>query len=825
MTILLKNRCFVNVIACYLSLALSLFMMLNHSYANSQTLKGQILDAEFNEPLPGVNVFINQGICGTSSDENGFFTIEGQFSNQDTLTCSFIGFEKLKLPISSISNKGSVEIFLNENQMLLNEVIVKPDDSYERWLMSQIIKHKKQNNPADKSYPKQIQYQRKSVFLNNVSQGLTHSKIFDKQQDAFLKLTDSTNAVPVLISEKKEEVKNSEEGEERILLGESSECLMPQLEKSINVVLNEKVAGNINFYNNQTVLLSHGLPSPISSNYKMYYHIYIVDSIGEKLNKQYKVDFTPKNKEGIAFIGHFWVDSSSFALTSIHAKLASSKSFNFVDAFETELKFQEVKDIGWYFHSQKTKAILSLSTSQDSTRTPLNGLFQNYIEYHCIEEDTIETNDFQIVVKPYDSLESKAQQGITLLKENIWVKNLGRFSDMTLNGYYNINNIDIGSYMDIYRNNAIEGNRFTLPFRTSENWKKDFSLGGYLGYGMKDKAFKYGAKVNYLLPFENRTTLMLKYDNDYYALTRDKFVEFIRENPFEGGGGNIASAFTSQQPNPYLLKQQKFSVTFERQLNNDIGLLLRPFYERYYSNQYIPFESQGQSVSHFSNYGLMADFRFSFGQSYDDGFFYRIYYGNQKPVIHLSAIMGQVSYLSGQKWTKQNYLHLNASIKNKINFGRIFIRSMFNVGYIKGEIPYPLLNTPRGTRDLGFARYHYNLLHHTSFVADLYANLHLSLNGKGVLLSKIPLVKKLNLRESLSFKAFWGGLVGDHSNGIEIPQYLKAPFNEPYMEMGFGITNIFKVLRVEYITRINSGNQFNKVSAKHGLRLRLEVSF
>lgn len=804
-----------------------LLMVLNHSFANSQILKGQILDTDFNEPIPGVNVFIEDGSIGTSSDENGFFEMEGNYTDQDILSFSSIGFEKYQILISSISNKNEIQVLLHENQQLLNEVVVRPDDSYEHWLMSQIIEHKNQNNPLNKTIDYQLQYQRKSVFLNNVSNGLTQAKMFANEQDAFLSLSDSTKAIPILISELKEEIINGEKGEERIILEQSSECLMPELQRSINTVLNEKVAGNINFYNNQTVLLSHGLPSPISSHYRMYYNIYIVDSVDNERVKKYKVDFTPKNKEGIAFEGYFWVDSSSFALTNIYAKLASSKSFNFVDAFETEVDYQELPKIGWYFKSQKTKAILGLASSEDSTKSPINILFQNRIQYQYIQNAAIADSSVNIEMKiiPYDSLESHAYKGIGILKNNVWVKNIGRFSDMSLNGYYNINKIDIGSYMDIYRNNAIEGNRFTLPFRTSERWSKTFSMGGYLGYGLRDREFKYGAKFNYLLPFESRTTLMLKYDFDYYALTRDKFVEFIRENPFEGGGGNIASAITSQAPNPYMIKQQKLSLTIERQLNNNIGILLRPFYERYYSNKHIPFESQGVQVNGFNNYGLLADMRFSFGQSFDDGFFYRIYYGNQKPVIHLSAIIGQALFLREKQLVLQPYLHLNASIKNRLNFGRISIRSMLNIGYINGEIPYPLLHNPRGTRDLGFARYHYNLLYNSSFVADLYANLHISINGKGVLLSKVPLIKKLQLRESVSFKAFWGKLLGNHTNGIQIPDNLRAPNNEPYMEMGFGITNVFKVLRVEYVTRLNKSESFNQVSAKHGIRFRIEVSF
>jgi hypothetical protein len=331
--------------------------------------------------------------------------------------------------------------------------------------------------------------------------------------------------------------------------------------------------------------------------------------------------------------------------------------------------------------------------------------------------------------------------------------------------------------------------------------------------------------MKYQLPTKRRTILSLKFDYDYYALTKDKFIEFIRENPFEAGGGNIASSVTTRVPNPYLLKQKKINITLERQLGKDVGLTLRPFWKKYYSNVNMPFVHNGNKMSSFSNYGILTNFRFSFGQPFDDGFFYRVYYGNQKPVIHLSALFGKYSFKEGNSTTSKPYLNVNLSVKNRVNFGAAFARLLLNIGYVAGDVPYPLLFTPRGTQDLGYARYHYNLLHNSSFAADLYANFHMSVNGGGTILGKLPIIKKLNLRETLTFKSFWGKQLGSHNSVMDVPDFLRKPLSVPYMEMGLGITNIFKVLRIEYIYRLNQAKIYNQFSSKHGVRVRIEVSF
>jgi len=396
---------------------------------------------------------------------------------------------------------------------------------------------------------------------------------------------------------------------------------------------------------------------------------------------------------------------------------------------------------------------------------------------------------------------------------------------MTINGYYNLGKLDLGPYFSFYRKNEIEGNRFTLPLRTSEKLFKNLMLGAYVGYGNKNKEFAYGGTMKYLLPSSKRSILSGNYHYDYFDLTKNKFIEFIRENPYQQGGGNIVSSFTSEIPNPYMMRNRHFDITYEHQLNKSLGLLIRPSVNRYYSNYNLKFQKGSDDLSYFDTKNLMLDLRLSFGQDYDEGYFSRIYYGNEKPVFHFTSLLGQYQLPSTDGKKSGYYANLNVSMKNRINMGPMFLKTMIEGGAILGNVPYPLLQLPRGTRDIGAARYHFNLLHHTSFASDLYMSSHLSLNGGGVIFNKLPLIKKLNLREIVTFKAYYGKLLGEHDKVLNMPNMLQAPTKQPYMEMGFGITNIFKCLRVEYVNRINRGDVYNKFSSKHGFRFRIEVSF
>lgn len=806
-------------------------------------LKGVILNQETKEPLPFVNVWIKGTTIGTASDINGAFQLNYDFKDATLITFSFVGFQPQEKMYKDLTPNNALQILLKEEKMELEEVQVKPDNTYARSIIKSIVKNRKINNPDNFSVVNYNEYSRKSIFLSNLNKDIKNKKSFRAQKNAFIAQTDSTVAMPIFITEKHTGNSiNKKEKEHAIeILKEKSECIMPQLQNVVNTVIGRKVTSRINFYDNQINIMERGFPSPIAWNNQVFYNIYLVDSLKRDGVKQYRFDFYPKSYRSTAFKGYFWIDSETYALTEIHAKLPLTANVNFVNSFEAHQYFQQTAKHRWFFKGQKLRSQLSISKNKSKTpdKKRVNVAVQNIIDYYNVWVPGKSGNVFVTAQSlelsrkaiesykpvPLDSLEVKAYAGIKELKSNKMLRQISKFSDMTLTGYYNLGKIDLGSYMDIYRKNEIEGNRWTLPLRTNKDFCENFSIGGYVGYGLKSKEVKYGANIHYKLPFKTRTILSVKYNDDYYALTNYRFVDFIRENPFEAGGGNVVSSITTRVPNPYMLNLQKFSVNLEYQMLKDIGLTVRPFYEKYNASQFVQFRTAQGDVKSFNNIGVLADLRFSFGQPYDEGFFYRVYYGNQKPVIHLSAIAGQASFKQNNKTHKENYLQLNATLKNRISLGPAYMRMLFNAGYIAGKVPYPLLYMPRGTRDLGFARYHYNLLHNSSFASDLYTNVHLSFNGGGSFFGKIPLLKRLNLRESISFKSFWGKLSNRHNDFMEQPNFLRAPTNKPYMEIGFGITNIFKVLRVEYVRRLNRGAEYDQFSSKDGIRFRIEVSF
>jgi hypothetical protein len=95
---------------------------------------------------------------------------------------------------------------------------------------------------------------------------------------------------------------------------------------------------------------------------------------------------------------------------------------------------------------------------------------------------------------------------------------------------------------------------------------------------------------------------------------------------------------------------------------------------------------------------------------------------------------------------------------------------------------------------------------------DEYASWDMTYFLNGLILNRIPLIKKLKLREIVSFKGFAGHLTRKNNplyndNLYRFPSLgTMAMGNTPYMEIGVGLDNILTFLRIDYIWRLTYRN-------------------
>ena len=79
-------------------------------------------------------------------------------------------------------------------------------------------------------------------------------------------------------------------------------------------------------------------------------------------------------------------------------------------------------------------------------------------------------------------------------------------------------------------------------------------------------------------------------------------------------------------------------------------------------------------------------------------------------------------------------------------------------GYVFGRVPFPLLAIHRANQTYSYQLNSYNLMNFLEFSSDHYASLFVGQNFKGIIFNKIPLIRRLQLREAASVKLLFGGI-------------------------------------------------------------------
>ena len=126
------------------------------------------------------------------------------------------------------------------------------------------------------------------------------------------------------------------------------------------------------------------------------------------------------------------------------------------------------------------------------------------------------------------------------------------------------------------------------------------------------------------------------------------------------------------------------------------------------------------------------------------------------------------------------------------------------------------------------------LMNFLEFVSDQYASINVEYCFNGFILNKVPLVKKLKLRELVTCKVLYGSLSNTNNpnyqnNLFRFPSDMSAvPLtytigSQPYIEAGIGVSNIMKLFRVDLVKRFSYLNNPNVTSKGFLIQFRFDI--
>lgn len=100
--------------------SLLMLFMIPMSFFAQQTVSGTVTESATGLPVPGVNIIVKGTNTGTTTDFDGYYSIDG-ITNDDILVFSFLGFTTQEIPYQG---QTTLNVQLNENAAALEEVVL-----------------------------------------------------------------------------------------------------------------------------------------------------------------------------------------------------------------------------------------------------------------------------------------------------------------------------------------------------------------------------------------------------------------------------------------------------------------------------------------------------------------------------------------------------------------------------------------------------------------------------------------------------------------------------------------------------------------------------
>jgi hypothetical protein len=815
------------------SIAVSILLLLIHFGISGQktTIRGVVLDSETNEPIPYVNIGFQHSLVGTISETDGSFFLSTTRAS-DTLLVSSVGYELAKLHVA-IGAEQYLNIRLVPKSIALEAVIVKPGENPAFRILKAINEHKKQNDPNRLRSYQYHAYTKLRLDMNNIDKKFMDQRLLKDFSFVFNYMDSSEvfnkNYLPMLITETVSKVYYSKDP---LINREVIEAFkVSGVENKTISQFTGKLYQQLNIYDNFILFFDPGFISPIADFGRLYYRYFLEDSSFIDNHWCYKVSFKPKRKQERTFHGFFWVADTSFAIIKFQLRVSKDVNLNLLKDMIATYEYSPINDTTWFltsedvvidfnlaektygFFGRKTAVYDSIILDREIPKPIQKITTDTYVLEDKIDKDeSFWANNRKTAITDEDK---KVYDMVDSVKKIPAYKTIYSLVNMLANYYVVIGPVEWGPYYTTYSHNVIEGSRIRLGGRTSNNFSTKVMLGGHIAYGFKDNKIKYGLYLQYMFNTNPRRTVTVSHFYDIRQLGKS-------ENAFLDD--NYLTSILRRNPNYKLTIVNQYSAFYEHEYAPGISNIIKFRYQDVYSTTYVPFTyytSEGDTVSNTSlaSSEITLSTHFAYREKFLWGKFERISLGSVYPTLDLDLTYGPKGMLgSNYEYFK---VQLRVSDKVEVNpFG--YFKYRFTVGKIFGTLPYPLLKLHEGNETYAYDPLAYNMMNYYEFVSDQYASLFAEQHFQGFFLNRIPLIRRLHLREVVSCNLLYGSLSDRNTHVMEFPPGLYA-LNGPYVEVGAGIENILKLFRVDAIWRMSYLN--HEHVSPFGIRATMQLSF
>lgn len=798
------------------------------SFAQKTSITGRVTDANSGDPLPFVSVFFKGTKVGGNTDFEGYYSISTE-SPLDSLHASYIGYNPRAKKIQK-GQKQTINFQLTSASINLQEIVIRPGENPAWPIMRRVIANKDKHDKRSLQAYQYESYNKTEVDIDNISEKFRKKRMMRK----IMKVLDSLDRIagedgkpilPFFISESISNFyhrSNPAANREEILktkitgVGLDDGSLVSQIVGSS--------FQEYNFYKNWLTILGKDFVSPIADGWKFYYEYDLKDSAMVGDDFCYRIEIMPKRPQDLAFNGTIWITAKEFALKQANLSINKSANINYVERITLQQELQKTETGAWL--PAKNRVMIDIAEISDSWAgmlvkfyTSNKKIVVNQPKEPRFYERPIElAEDAQVSNEQY--WKDNRHDTLTTTEQNVYkmidtirnipvVKTYIEVANIAINGYKRVGKIDIGPYLYSYAFNNVEGHRLRVGFKTNIDFSRKWILKAYLAYGFKDTRFKYSGSADYILSRKRWTTTGIehRYELEQLALidnslaTNSLFFAFTRF-----GDLTRSRPFMQRETNAYIQGEVRKGLSFKVALRNKSFDPIQHLYTFAYYKDQNQKETGGIGRTFMAS-EVMLEARYARDELFLQNENERISLGADKwPIFTFRYTRGMKGVLDSDF----EYHKFSGNIIQYLKLG-VFGRGRYAIdaGYIPSIVPYPFLRAHLGNQTPFFNASSFNLMNYFEFASDKYVSFNYQHTFEGLFLNSLPAIRKLKWRLVGHASVLYGGvskrnenIIPESVDGVKVQSFTALSPHKPYAEFGYGVENIFKLLRIDFIHRI-----------------------
>lgn len=624
----------------------------------------------------------------------------------------------------------------------------------------------------------------------------------------------------------------------------------------VNTVL-KSVFTDVNIYDDVITLFERKFTSPLSSRAAIsFFQFFILDTCEVNRERVIRLNFVPQNPQDFGFSGYINVlADSTWRVQQCSLRLPLRSSVNFVSNLVIEQRFTDLPngqrvlqtdDLFAEFGVVKKQRLAMLHRATQYSGYDTDSIADVYfLPSDVRREGSAETDDEQLWARYRPDSLSTAENNLASTTAALRARSLrslpmflarsvvSNFVPTSLDPKRS--RFDLGPLMSTVSHNSTDGYRFRLGGQSTALLHPHLFFKGYASYGTRSHKWYGQAEVEYSFLRKQqsanewpRHSLMASFRQDVFSPS-----DFMWQN---GRDKDNAWISLKTQTVDHLMLNRQWTARYALETNAHVDFKLQ-----FKASNLTPRGSlfyrrlNGEDVDIFKMADIMASVRWAPGEEIVNTKQRRHVVNHNNPVFSLAHTFGLKGVLGNEY--RYNLTELTAYERVWLNsYGRIDLSVRGGIQW--NRVPFPLLIMPVANNSYIITRNMFSMINNLEFVNDRYASFMVEWDLSGKLLNRIPLLNRLKLREVIGFKALYGHLTSrnnpfaERNAGSDV--LFEMPSREgvtivhpmsstPYMELNVGLHNIFKIIRVDYVRRLNYLH-YPGVK-KHGVRFCVEFDF